>query len=264
MEEERALQIIEQKSVTFYGDELTAARGGDEQIYVSIRQVCDALGLDAAGQRRRIRDHDILSEGVIRGTITTGGGPQQTSLIRVDYIPLWLSAIRVQSAREDVREKLRRFQREAARVLWEAFREGRLTTEPADILTGVSPETAQAVQLAQAVLALARNQALLESRLGGRFDALEQRLETVEAVLGNAERYVTQEQASMISQAVKAVALELGKKSVRNEHGAVYGELYRKFGITGYKMLPARRFEEAMSWLTSWHQELTGQRELPF
>ena len=164
MNEERALQIVEQRPVVFYGDELTAARGGDNQIYVPIRQVCDALGLDVPGQRRRINNHDILSEGLIRGTIDTAGGRQQTSLIRVDYIPLWLSAIRAQSAREDVQEKLRRFQREAGRVLWEAFREGLLTTDTADILAGVSPETVQAVQLAQAVLALARNQALLESR----------------------------------------------------------------------------------------------------
>jgi len=48
-----------------------------------------------------------------------------------------------------------------------------------------------------------------------------------------ANRYVTPDQASQISQAVKAVALAIGKKSGRNEFGAVYGELYRKFGITG-------------------------------
>ena len=61
-----------------------------------------------------------------------------------------------------------------------------------------------------------------------------------------------------MSQAVKAVALELGRKSGRNEFGAIYGELYRKFGITGYKMLPARRFEEAMRFLTEWHESVTG------
>ncbi|MCA9865044.1 MAG: ORF6C domain-containing protein [Anaerolineae bacterium] len=59
-------------------------------------------------------------------------------------------------------------------------------------------------------------------------------------------------------QAVKAVAIELGKKSGRNEFGALYGERYRKFGITSYKMLPARRFEEAMTFLTDWHKSVTG------
>ena len=51
---------------------------------------------------------------------------------------------------------------------------------------------------------------------------------------------------------------ELGKKSGRNEFGALYGERYRKFGITSYKMLPARRFEEAMTFLTTGTKSVTG------
>jgi hypothetical protein len=47
-----------------------------------------------------------------------------------------------------------------------------------------------------------------------------------------------------------------------NQFGAVYGELYRKFGITSYKLLPAHRFEEAMKFLTEWYTTLTG--EAPF
>ena len=61
-----------------------------------------------------------------------------------------------------------------------------------------------------------------------------------------------------ISQAVKAVAIVLGKQTKRNEFGAVYGELYRRFEITSYKRLPAARFDEAMGFLTEWHISLTG------
>ena len=50
----------------------------------------------------------------------------------------------------------------------------------------------------------------------------------------------------------------------RNEFGGGYGEMYRKFGISGYKMLPARRFEEAERRLVDWHREVTGQAGLPF
>ena len=38
---------------------------------------------------------------------------------------------------------------------------------------------------------------------------------------------------------------------------------YRKFGIPSYRELPARRFEEAMRFLTEWYQTLTGE-DLPF
>jgi hypothetical protein len=47
-----------------------------------------------------------------------------------------------------------------------------------------------------------------------------------------------------------------------DEITAVYGEVYRRFGISSYKLLPARRFAEAMKFLTDWHADLTG--ETPF
>ncbi len=70
----------------------------------------------------------------------------------------------------------------------------------------------------------------------------ERRLEEIESTLTDTVRNVTPEQASQIGQAAKSVAIALGKQTKKNEFGAVYGEMYRKFGITGYKLLPARRF----------------------
>jgi hypothetical protein len=66
--------------------------------------------------------------------------------------------------------------------------------------------------------------AVVVADLRRRVTVIEQKLSPGQAV--------TDDQASQISQAVKAVALALGKQSGRNEFGAVYGELYRKFGIT--------------------------------
>ena len=90
----------------------------------------------------------------------------------------------------------------------------------------------------------------------------EQRLETIEAQLAPPAHAITHSQAMQISQAVKAVAIAQGKQTKRNEFGTVYGELYRKFEITSYKLLPAAKFEEAMDFLNEWHQSLTG--ESPF
>ena len=71
-------------------------------------------------------------------------------------------------------------------------------------------------------------------------------LEGVETTLGCARHRVTPDQASQNSQAVKTVAMKLSKTSSRNEYEGVYGGLYRKFGITSYKQLPASNFDEAM------------------
>lgn len=256
---ERAIQVIKQQEVDFYGDDLTAIQGNDGNIYAGLRQMCQSLGLDTQGQRQRISRHPVLNDGLMVCKIHTIMGERDTHILRVDLVPLWLSGIRTSSVSQEVRPKLERFQREAAKVLWEAFQQGRLTTDvDFDALLAQDSPEAQAYKMAQAVLQLARNQLLMRSQLAEHA----QRLESIEAQLGDPGRYVTPDQASQISQAVKTVALALGKKSGRNEFGAVYGELYRKFGITGYKMLPARRFDEAMKFLTDWHEDLAGT--LPF
>ena len=256
------LTVIDQREVAFYNDQLTAVRGGDSQVYVPVTQMCRALGLDERSQRRRIQNHTILSEGYTRGDISTppseggrGGGVQKVGLIRVDLVPLWLAGIEAGKASEDMRPKLERFQREAAKVLWEAFQDGRLTADPDfELLLQSDSEAVQAYRMAMAVVKLARNQIILESRL----DAHEQRLETIEAQLSPPAHAITQSQAMQISQAVKAVAIAQGKQTKRNEFGGVYGELYRKFEITSYKLLPASRFDEAIEFLTNWHISLTG------
>ena len=80
--------------------------------------------------------------------------------------------------------------------------------------------------------------------------------------MGNPDRLITLTQATKISQAVKAIAMELSKQSRRNEYGGVYGELYRRHEIPSYKQLPAAQFEACMSWLRDWYSDLTG--ESPF
>ena len=251
----KSLTVIEQKEVTFYDDTLTAVRGNDSRVYVSVRHMCDALGIDTQGQTQRIDRHTILSEGKGVCDLHTPGGLQSTIVLRVDLVPLWLSGIRTSAIRDnDTRQKLEKFQREAAAVLWEAFQDGRLTSDPSfDELLQSDSDAVQAYKMAMAVARIARSQILLESRV----DAHEQRLEAIESELGSGHK-ITPDQATSISQAVKAVARELGKQTKRNEYGGVYGELYRRYRIPSYKKLPTNDYDDCMTWLGDWLESLTG------
>lgn len=270
MNEEKTLTVVEQRDVIFYDDELTAVRAADGHIYVAIRQMCDALGVDDRSQRRRIQSDTVLGAGYQRGVISTPHrGDQQAGLLRVDLVPLWLAGIRTKIVKEEIRPKLERFQREAAAVLWDAFREGRLAlTEPFDDLLenqADSPDV-QAYKMAMAIMKMARQQILLRQQIESHTVQLgnhEHRIEAIEVTLGDSARYITPAQASRISQAVKAIAMELGKRSGRNEFGGVYGEVYRRFEIAGYRELPAAKYDEAMRFLRDWYVSLTG-KDVPF
>jgi hypothetical protein len=265
---------IEEKFVDFYGDALTAAlvqEKDEARVYVPVRPICENLGLAWPSQYSRIKRDAVLSEAATSVTVTVTEAGQRGAMVclPLKYLPGWLFGVSVKRVRPELQEKIIRYQREAYDVLWEAFQEGRLTAEPSvsELLESDSP-AAQAYKMASAIMQMARQQLLLESRLEGhesRLGDYEQRLEVVEATLGDADRYLSNPQASRISQAVKAVALLLSKSSGRNEYGGVYGELYRRYDVASYREVPASKYEEAMEWLTQWYQSLASDpKKIPF
>ena len=267
----KEVEVKEQKTVVFYDDELTAVLGTDGEIYVSVNQMCKILGLKTRGQQQRIERQDILRDGQRVCKIHTHSrGLQLAGVLKADLVPIWLAGIRTASIEDEIiKEKLKRFQAEAARVLWQAFQAGELT--PSSGIEGLIEsgsdieEALKAVEMAEAVLKIARShlrlaQSVRDNR--GDISANTERIELIEAALGNSERYVSLDQASNIKEAVKVIALELGRASGKNEYGGVYGEMYRRYGVTSYKEIPAPKYEEVMSWLRDWYGGLAD--DMPF
>lgn len=271
----QSLTALAERTVSFYDDEIKLVivqEGSEQQAYVPIRPICDFLGITWSPQLRRINRDPILSELAtsVTVTVTEHGQRGQMLCLPLDYLNGWLfgiSALRIKD--EEIRERLLRYQRECYQVLAQSF-STHLTTGSSDSPT-VSA-LAQVREMGLAIVRMAEEQMEFERRL----TVTENRVDQAAVVYGDLTKRVraleqrvtpgspvTEEQASQISQGVKTVAIALGKQSNKNEFGAVYGELYRKFGITSYKQLPAGRFAEAMAFLTEWYQSLEGG-EAPF
>ena len=259
MSNDNALQPVEQKTVLFYEDEITAVRMADGEVLIPLRPIVEGLGLDWAAQTRRINRDPVLSE--VKGVAVTAtpGGDQEMLCLPLDYISGFLFGVNANRVKPELKERVILYQKNCYKALAEAFKDGRLTADPSfdELLSSDSP-AAMAYRIATALQVMARQQLILESRV----DEHDKRLEELEAQLGDPQRFITPDQAMQLSQAVKTVALKLSKASGRNEYGGVYGELYRKYGITSYKELPAARYEDAMSWLNEWRESIEG--DVPF
>ena len=94
-EKTRGLEIVEEKTILFYEDELIAVRLDDGSIYVPVRRLCDNLGLAWPPQFQRLQRDEVLREAV-KGVIIAitpsapdarGGGPQETICLPLDLIP---------------------------------------------------------------------------------------------------------------------------------------------------------------------------------
>ena len=270
MTDEKALVPIEQKQVLFYDDEITAVLvqlQDEQQVYIPLRPICEYLGLDWSAQTRRIRRDPVLSKWATFVAITAtnpeeaqkGGNPNMLCL-PLDYLNGFLFGVSATRVRPELQERVILYQERCYKVLSEAFQEGRLTSDPDfdDLLASDTP-AAQAYKMAAAIMKMARQQLMLEAQLETHTTQLadhENRLELAEEQLGDTKRHITPEQAMQISQAVKAVAHELGKRTKRNEYGGVYGELYRRYNINSYKILPKSKFEDALNWLNEWLQSM--------
>jgi hypothetical protein len=261
---EKALVPVEQIEVEFYGDQLIAVTLEDGSVYVPANHLCDLLGIAWSSQRLRINRDAVLSEEA-RSMIVTimeeSGRTRQLPMtcIPLDYVSGFLFGITASRVKPELQERVIRYQRECHKVLGEAFREGRLTAQtPLDALALRDTDAASAFRLAKSVYELAQSHLLLEARIESRFETYDNRLEALEAQLGDPDRMITPSQASALKDGVKAIALHLSARSQRNEFGGVWGEFQRQFEVNSYLKLPASRFDEAMSFLNDWLQSLTS------
>ena len=86
---------IEQLPIPLFDGVVLAARTGDGQIHLSLRDLCATIGLDAASQRRRIRANKSLHLTAIRVHIDRQF--RTLDFLLLDDLALWI--LTLQTAR---------------------------------------------------------------------------------------------------------------------------------------------------------------------
>lgn len=275
-----ALVAVQQRRVDFYGDEIIAVMvedGGDHdssgqaQVYIPLRPIVDYLGLSWSGQFERVKGDEVLAEVLRSVRVTRTEADTRTLLcLPLEYLSGWLFGIEARRVKPELKEKILRYRRECYRVLAQAFQ--------ADALAAAERMRAPQDPNAPMSLFQIREMGLAIARLAEQQMALDNRVQTIDARLDRAalivrdldrrmqevERHtgmgaaVTEAQASEIAMAVKAVGQRLVATGQRDGYAKVYSELYRRYGVSGYKNLPAARFQECLGWLHGWFKELAG------
>lgn len=274
MSKNKAIIPTEQRTIEFHGDTITAVNV-DGVWYVPLRPMCENIGIDWSAQRRRVNRDLILSElgtsvAVTTTDVTAGSDRPKTShmiALPLDALNGWLFGVNASRVDESIRDDLLRYQRDCYKVLHKAFSQGEIVTRnDAELLASDSPQ-GTAYRLGLAIAQLAREQYTMGKRIDEHDEQIAdnaKQIGLIQAQLSNPSAYVTQEQSQQISEAVKAISLVLGERSGRNEFGGTYGELYRRYGITSYKHLPAARFDHCIDWLRQWWRELSDESDAPF
>lgn len=111
----------------FQGDELDCVKEG-ETLWVSVRRVCEALGIDGKSQRDKLKNKS-WSNGALITSLDASGRNFEQYFVDVDTVPMWLANIDEGRVSEHVRPKLIKYQKEAARALRDHFFKAMQTPE---------------------------------------------------------------------------------------------------------------------------------------
>jgi hypothetical protein len=273
--------VLQQRIVPFHGDDLAAVQRPDQTVYVVFNRVCDALGFKRWSQARRIQAHSVLSTGFVTLTIQTEGGPQDAQCLKLDLLPLWLAGVQASKVKEELREKLVHYQTQAAGVLWQAFR-GQIVVDDAAIVPSDDDAAIQQLQqiaeMGRAIVRMAEQQIELQRQqtaLSGRMDAAARVIRGVQGTLDNVvgqlaevdvrigvledrlqpAAYITDAQATEVSNRVKTLGQLLSQTQPgKNHYQGIFAELYRRFGVSSYKLIRQEQYAGVLAFLEEWRQ----------
>jgi excisionase family DNA binding protein len=162
----------------FHGDQLAVLKEGDT-LWVSVKRMCEVLGLDPAGQRRRIKEEAEDEDGWSRWRQMSSpdirGRNQKHFMLDVESLPAWLLTAQTKNMKEDVKKKVRLYQREARDALADHFLRGGRSKE-------ICTQSAEEMRAAVLVDFVSMLGPIIADKVRNEMDLYEDRLEKCEIV----------------------------------------------------------------------------------
>lgn len=245
--------------IEFDGDQLVAIVLEGDGVAVPIRVVCEALGLDTETQVARLREHEVLSQGLRVVNVRLGDRVRSVVALLHTMIPFYLATISPHQVAESVRPKLVRYQQELVVILSRIFY-GEEPAGPQPI--AADPEIAalqRRLDLALRELYLVRDAYLAAQRRSEeRADTLEQRLTAISEIVGDLQQAarISAAQAEYLARAIKRIAARYQKKTGRDLFGKLFAQFTIDLGTPRYDALPATKYQQALGWLRQKADEL--------
>ncbi len=270
--ERTTLKPREQLPFTYFGSVVLGVRHADGTIYLSIRDLCDVLGVSRPSQMRRLRQHADLSQGIALFQVRTPGGAQAQEFLALEKVPAWLLSVSTRSRSEEVRSRLAYLQTYLVREVYAAY--ARLAGLPEQGSRQIE-ELEDLRRLDTSLSTLASRQAQLEASQDraretwrGLSAQVREIVDRLTALEQQAEGTISKGQRGHLYQLVQAWGAAKGEQEPRLRRGAAFQAVWVafkvRFGLARYEDLPAARYREAVQFVKDNYRTLTGKElELP-
>lgn len=108
------------EQVSFYGNVIDAVKDEKGELWVSVRSVCEGIGVDHKRQREKIQSDPKFNWGHM-SSVAEDGKDREMICIPLNQLNGWLFSINANKVREDIRPKLIQYQQECMDVLYKHF-----------------------------------------------------------------------------------------------------------------------------------------------
>jgi len=261
----------EQLPIPFFGRAVLAARRQDGQIYLSIRDMCEAMDLAFSAQRRRIVSTERLRAAMVQFRVRTPGGRQVQDFLELEMVPIWLLGIQLRRVSEEVRQKLGHVQEYLIASVQAAFAQltGLPDTPSREIedlsdLDRIDVAFQQLSELAgrQSTIEQSQDRARLAWReLTDRVRTLTDRVQQLEQTVS---MRLSPAQPNTIYRLVQAWGTAKAARDPKLTTGAAiracWAIVNARCGVTTYTDIPASRYVDSVAYIQDAYFTLTGER----
>jgi hypothetical protein len=284
-----AIIPLDQAEVDFHGDVVVAVEttvNGDAAVYVPLRPICDNLGLDWSAQRRRTMRDAVLGEEVATVAVTaTDGKVRDMIALPLDFLAGWLFQINASRVKEEVRDRLIRYQRECHTILSAYFKtkaRGRmdissladvkllgaalieLSTTQEMLQDQVDAHTGILAEAERILVELLHGVDKAHARLnkaGEVVSGVSRRVGRIEQIIDPSEP-LTPAMKGKVKSLVDEAAFLLGRTpgyahtGRRKPYPAIWSEVHRLAGVNSYDEMRQRHYEPIIGELEQWIERL--------
>ena len=247
---------------------MLAVRRDDGQIYLNIRDMCEALELAFTAQRRRIFATERLRAAVAQFRVRTAGGRQVADFLELEMIPIWLLGVQTGRTSDIVRQKLRHVQDYLVRSVQVAFSQ----------LTGLPDAPSRAIEdlqdldridtalrkfseLSERQVTFEHNQQHVWKELVDQVRVLTDRVKHLERT---ATIRLSPSQRNTIYRMVHAWGAARAARDPKLTTGAAihacWAIVNTRFKVATYTDLPAARYVECCTYIQDAYFQLTNER----
>jgi hypothetical protein len=258
----------EQLPITLFESVVLAVRADDARIYLSLRDLCDALGLAVNPQRRRI----LLDESLflIQLRVLSGGQFRTIDFLLLEDVSIWLLSVQRRRVTEKAQERFSYVKAYLVTAVQRAFADltGLPTTSSSDIedLSELDRIDRAFTQLTE----LTRRQDIIEQSQDRARGAYRD-LHTILSDLRDRMRALEQRLESTLSPSQRGTIYHMVQRwgTARAEHGTnlvpgvairkSWSELNEAFNVGTYTDLPAARYDEIVGYIKDQYRAVTGR-----